>query len=131
MNPGLNGFPSVPAPAAFSGAAYVSPGQTITAGGALSLAHGLGGVPTLMSAELICQTAEHGYSINDIVPITLNTQDASTTSSRGVVVVPDATNLNIRFASMANTIGLLNKSTGAATGVVTNANWQLRMRAWR
>jgi hypothetical protein len=48
--------------------------------------------------------------------------DVGAAASRGLVIVPDATNLNIRFGSNANAFAALNKTTGTAAAL-TNANW--------
>ncbi|TIM06657.1 hypothetical protein [Mesorhizobium sp.] len=98
--------------------------QTITSGGSLTLAHGLGVKPKLYLAVLQCTTAEHGYSIGDEVPaLTI------ASNSRGVSIVPDATNLNIRYGNFATAFEILNKTTGAGDAA-TNANWRLVVRAW-
>lgn len=102
--------------------------QTITAAGALTIAHVLGRVPVLMQAFLRNTSAEFGYSIGDIVPVILGV--AQTTTGYGLTVTPDATNLNIRFGSQAtSTIPIMVKSSGAA-GPATNASWSLFIRAW-
>lgn len=46
---------------------YTSPDQTITAGGQLNLNHGLGVVPKSVQFFLVCQTADNGYSVGDVV----------------------------------------------------------------
>ncbi|WP_287323717.1 hypothetical protein [Mesorhizobium sp.] len=103
---------------------YESSQQTITSGGSLTLAHGLGVTPKLYLAVLQCTTAEKGYSIGDEVAALTIPVD-----SRGVSIVPDATNLNIRYGSFATAFELLNKTTGA-NEAATNANWALVARAW-
>lgn len=111
---------------------YVSAGQTITAAGALTLAHGLGVMPTLIQLRLKCLTAEGNYSIGDEVIINPADQDPAGgggTSNRGASVVLDATNLNVRYSNAATTFNILNKTTGAAFGI-TNGNWNLIARAW-
>lgn len=108
---------------------YTSSDQTITAAGSLTLAHGLGAAPTLIQLRLKCTTGEHGYSINDEVIINPHEQDPAGTSSRGVAIVVDATNLNLRFGSTAGTFGLLHKTTGVGA-VITNGSWALIVKAW-
>jgi hypothetical protein len=82
----------------------------------LTLAHGLGVAPRITLIELVCQTAELGYSIGDVVQM----QDNSAS------MVKDATNINVRYRS-AN-IGLIHKTTGAFTSI-TAANWKARFLA--
>lgn len=107
---------------------YTSPNQTITAAGALTLAHGLGAMPTLVQLRLKCLTAELGYSIGDEIIANPTTDDGTT--SRGISIVPDATNVNVRFGSNANLYALLNKGTGTRA-TITNANWALIVKAWK
>lgn len=105
---------------------YTSPNQTISQAGALTLAHSLGAMPTLIQVRLKCLTAELGYSIGDEVIWQLN---HSGLTSRGVMVSPDATNLNVKFGNNANPFILLSKTTGTE-GNVTNANWAAIFKAW-
>lgn len=111
---------------------FVSTGQTITAGGSLTIAHGLGAVPKLVTPELVCTSAEGGYSVNDVVPIYWGPIDFnSALTNSGVSCVPDATNLNIRFGSSVspNTLYVLNKTTGNPVGI-TNSSWSFIVRAY-
>jgi len=107
---------------------FISAEQTITAGGALTVAHGLGISPSLIQNRLICKTAELGYSIGDEVFINPNVNGYDTFTG-GTSVVPDATNLNIRMGSTAAAYHITRKDTGA-TSPITPANWKLILRAW-
>lgn len=107
--------------------AYESAQQTITSAGALTLGHGLGVKPKFVLPVLQCTTAEGNYSVGDEVFISFSADDR--TNNRGLSVVPDATNLNVRFGSDTTCFNLLNKSTGARFAA-TNGNWKLVMRAW-
>lgn len=95
---------------------FVSADQTITLAGALTLAHGLGAEPRITGVRLVCQTAELGYSIGDTVQV-----EGDIASN-----VPDATNLNIRYRSVAASI--CHKTTGVLTAI-TAANWKARFYA--
>jgi hypothetical protein len=95
---------------------FVSADQTITTSGALTLAHGLGVAPRMTFVSLVCQTAELGYSVGDIVQL-----EGDNTSC-----VPDATNLNIRYKNSA--LGVIHKTTGALSSI-TAANWKARFSA--
>ncbi|MDG4877657.1 hypothetical protein P9273_21375 [Mesorhizobium sp. WSM4935] len=101
---------------------FESAQQTITAGGPLTLAHGLAAQPKLYLIYLQCVTAENGYAVGDEITF-------SATNSNGVTIVPDATNLNIRYGSNAQPFFANNKNTGANAGL-TNANWRAVFRAW-
>ena len=96
---------------------FVSADQTITTGGALTLAHGLGAAPRSLQVMIVCQTAELGYSVGDIV----------TLSSNYPAMWPDATNFNVRYIN-TNPPAVANKTTGAITAI-TAANWKARFFA--
>lgn len=115
------------APAPEITASFTSAEQTITAAGPLTLAHSLSAAPVFVQVRLKCTTAEFNYSVGD--EIIANSHMQSSGTGRGVSVVPDATNLNIRYGSFANTFSVLNKTTGAE-GNITNASWKMIVRAW-
>lgn len=109
---------------------FTSTDQTITAAGSLTIAHGLATTPLFVQCFLVCQTGELGYTAGDIVVVSNHLQNAGGSGvSRGQSIVPDGTNLNIRYANNANTYDMINKTTGAVASI-TNANWRLRIRAW-
>jgi hypothetical protein len=120
-------------PGAIFSQSYTSTQQTITSAGSLTLAHGLGVMPTLFQVALVCQTAELHYSVGDVVVIT--EIGGFYGAQTGVAIVPDSTNLNIRFGANAGGGGgngcflLLDKTTGSAN-FITNANWKVVFRAW-
>lgn len=104
--------------------AFESTQQTITAGGALTLAHGLGVQPKNYLAVLQCITANGGYSIGDEVLINPSSNEAG--SNFGLSIVPDPTNMNIRYGQGFQ---INRKDTGNFINVVS-ANWRLVVRAW-
>lgn len=104
--------------------AFTSTDQVITFGGALVIAHGLSGTPTLMQIRLRNTIAENGYVPPDEVVFAFGSNDSG--SGLGISVVPDLTNLNIRYGT---SMQVNNKGTGAANGV-TPANWVMIIRAW-
>ena len=108
---------------------FTSSDQTITSAGALTIAHGLGVTPTLVAVRLRCTTAEGGYSIGDLLFVPATQASDSTVDTGGVSIVPDATNLNIRFGSRANVWTGTVKNTGGAFAI-TNANWVAVFFAW-
>lgn len=117
---GAGGYTSVPSP--FS-AAFTSTDQTITAAGALTLAHSLGAAPSLVQTYLVCVTADQGYATGDVV---LNDANNDQNCS---IYWDDTTNVKIRFGSSTPVFRVFNKSTGVI-GSITNANWKLRVKAW-
>ena len=112
------------------GQSFVSAEQTITAAGSLTIPHGLGASPSLVQCRLICKTTEHNYSVDDEVIVNPNSNDAAGTSSLGAAIIPDATNISIRYGSGAAVFTIFNKTTGTAANI-TPANWKLIVRAWK
>lgn len=108
---------------------YTSAEQTITSAGALTLAHGLGVKPSLLTFTLICKTAEHGYSVDDELYLGPVGTATSIDDNRAFSAVVDGTNVNIRFGANASTFSLLSRSSGAGVAL-TNANWRLIVRAF-
>lgn len=105
---------------------YVSPEQTITSGGLLTLAHGLGAVPSALQFRLVCKTAEHGYAVGAVIATELAQTGGGTIINTASM---SAANVNIRFSSAANCFTAANFSTGAPV-TLTNANWRLVVLAW-
>jgi len=108
---------------------FTSAEQTITAAGALTLAHSLSASPSLVQARLICKTAEGGYSIGDEVIINPAGNDIASAANRGIMLRPDATNMNIRYGADASPTAIIHNTTGGAF-LITPANWKLIVRAW-
>ena len=104
---------------------FVSAEQVITTAGALTIAHGLGIAPRLVTGRLKCLTADNDYSVGDIVHLSTVENGGA---SRGVSVVADAANLVCRFGSEAYVFAVPNKVTGLGT-VLVNANWKLILEA--
>jgi hypothetical protein len=104
---------------------FVSAQQTITSGGALTIAHGLGREPVMVQTLMVCTSNDANYTAGQHLLLT----GYSFGNNRGVSVVVDATNLTIRFGSGALAIEVLDATTGAVTAA-TNANWKIIFRAW-
>lgn len=99
--------------------------QTITSAGSLTPSHSLGQIPTFVLLSLVCQTAEHGYSVGDIVPVGF-VDSSGAASGQGVSVnINSSTQLQIRYGSSTTVFILLHKTTGAVVSA-TNANWKAR-----
>lgn len=107
---------------------YNSGNQTITSGGALTLAHGLGREPVDVKYWLKCLTAEHGYSIGNKIPMA-DCFSNSAVDSKNLVFIADATNISIRFGAAANPMSSLNFTNGVGVDL-TSANWALVIDAW-
>lgn len=106
---------------------FQSSDQAITAGGSLTLAHGLGTIPISFQYFLVCQSGEGGFTTGDVTPV--SPQFISGSNIFGISMVPDSTNLNVRYSSVSNVFILVNKSNGNEFQI-TPANWKLRIRAW-
>jgi hypothetical protein len=122
--------PEVPTGAAITiplGETYLSAAQTITSAGQLVLAHGLGAIPELISYRLTCVTAEAGYVAGNVIPVDFTATSATTDAINTAKI--DATNITIRFSDATNCFAVGHATTGVLTAL-TNANWQLLVRAW-
>ena len=109
---------------------YTSPAQVITLAGALTLAHGLSAMPILLQARYVCQADELGYTAGDEVMIGMDgylTSGAIICYSGVGSVVPDATNLNIRYNSIV--MNLSRKDNGVPTNI-DQTKWKMVIRAW-
>lgn len=106
---------------------FVSSDQTITAAGALTIAHTLGVVPKIVAGYLINETAEVGYSPGDIVPCPLFQIGDSASYGPGIVLT--SANISLRFGSSGGGFTVTNFTTGGLANI-TAANWKLRIRAY-
>lgn len=108
---------------------YESTAQTITAGGSLSLAHGLGAAPKNIWMKAVCQTGEFNWSAGDEYFMDTNTQTIGANGA-GASVQVNATNLLIRFGDHATLMPqYIDKTTGASANH-TIANWKIKFGAW-
>jgi len=106
---------------------FESTGQTITSGGTLTIAHGLGVEPKSVELVLQCTSAEHGYSIGDRVRNATTTRGA-TTKMQGVW--SDSTNVYIQFDGDGNVFGVTSRSSAGSNVDITNERWALYVKAW-
>lgn len=108
---------------------FTSTDQTITAAGLLTLPHSLAVEPKLLRFNLKCTVINSGYAVNDIIEVHPG-MTTTTTGNAGFAVYTDATNVYVRFGSLAtNTIVYPNKTTGA-TALLTNTSWVMIVKAW-
>jgi hypothetical protein len=106
---------------------YISPQQTITSAGLLTLAHGMGVTPDFILPYLVCQTAEAGYAVGNTLAIDCVFNDNAATA-RGQSIRADATNIYVRFGSAAVVYTVIDATTGNGANL-TNANWRLVIKA--
>lgn len=108
---------------------FQSSDQTITAAGALTLAHSLGRTPSSVWIALVCQTNEAGYTAGQVVLFGgSQTTTFVANENGGYSTIVDGTNLTVRYGSDATTFSIPHATTGAATAL-TNANWKARFFA--
>ena len=101
---------------------YGSTAQTITTGGQLVLPHSLTIEPKMVQYILECVSGDLGYSIGDRICVDFG-------DSRINTPIIDATNITIRFSSIASCFTVGNKTNGLASAIV-NTSWQLYVNAW-
>lgn len=106
---------------------FTSSQQTITSGGALTLSHGLGAVPTIVQMILVCQTNEGGYTSGQQVFTPVGHGNGANANSASIII--DSSNLTIRFANSTSVFEIVNASNGAAL-VATNSNWKVIFKAF-
>lgn len=113
---------------------FTSSDLTITSAGALTLAHGLGSKPFGIQVILKCTTADNGYALNEeVVDSPTGRQVVSVAlaaAGTGYALKIDATNIYVRFGSLAtNCISILDDDAGTMA-VLPNTSWAFIVRAW-
>lgn len=101
--------------------------QQITNGSLVTVAHGLGSIPKLISGELVCITPENGWAAGDIQHISLSPDNDDSATVVGFASRKDAINVYARCCS-SGPYGV-NINTGGAA-VPNAANWRLVLRAF-
>ena len=108
---------------------YQSTGQTMIAGGLLTLAHGLPADPKLIRLYAIATVAAHGFSIGDKLDLTATVNSFPSGSSMGLTVTFDSTNIYIRNGNSAYLWCIPNKSTGTRANL-QRADFDLYVEAY-
>lgn len=103
---------------------FTSAEQALTSAGLVTVTHGLGSVPKLLTGELVCKVADAGYAVGDIVDYPLSHQGSA--GYYGVSARKTATEVAVRIGG---NITLLHATSGAWL-TITLANWRLVIRAW-
>ena len=111
-----------------SGGKYESAEISVPASGSAitALNHGLGAKPFLVTAEIVCKTAEHGYAVGDTV-VLANTGNATNTSDYGLGVAYNATQIKATVAQAG--IAVVRLSDGDYQ-TITTSSWRLVFKAW-
>ena len=117
-------------PSAFS-KVYESALQTIPGVGSLVIAHDLAVMPKGVTAFLVCQTAEHNYSVGDVLVVNPSMNAAPDGSdARGVSITFTSAAVYVRYSSSATAFAVLDKVGSVSSRLLTNANWQMKVEAW-
>ena len=106
---------------------FESSRQSATAGASFSVQHGLGVVPKIISAYIVCVSPEQGYSAGDMVEVATSPKVSyrQSTSASGLNVYFNSTSL---ICQIANAFEILGK--GNTTFVSIDASkWSLVLRA--
>ncbi|POO54294.1 hypothetical protein CPJ18_01965 [Agrobacterium rosae] len=111
-------------------APFTSGQQTITMGSTVSVAHGLGVIPSIVQFDLICVTAELGWAAGQVtqVPSGIIGVSSVTPGGYGVGMEKTSTNIIARFPYSAIQVPDKAQNSGAS-GNITPANWRLIVRA--
>jgi hypothetical protein len=107
---------------------YDSGELTITSGGALTLAHGLGQKPYLLRPFLRCKTAENGWAVGEEIDITFAGSGTGFSTHRWPGFRSDDTNIVLRFGSGTSAFGYVHAATGSEANL-TNSHWRMIVRA--
>lgn len=95
-----------------------------SSGNTTTYSHSLGVVPSQVSAELICVTAEYGYAVGDVIE--LSASSISTTANASWVIYKNDTEVGL-VAESSQGIWIANKSDNTIANL-SEANWALRFR---
>ena len=103
---------------------YVSTPVAITLGGEIVVSHPLAVVPWDVRHFLVCQVAEHGWSVGD--EIEMSGYD-SYAGGGFMITSRTSTEIRIRVANLRMPY-IIDKSTGAYGSYPTNASWRYKAR---
>lgn len=113
------------APSLQSAMQYESSAQSVpVAATALTVTHGLGGVPRWSQVALRCVTAQYGYAVGDEV---LLSNDDGEDANKGYTIWQNTTDLGFIYDG---NIRVMNRTSGGKDNI-TPANWNLIFRAWK
>lgn len=107
-----------------NGRMYESAEVSLSAGTEYVLTHGLGVVPDFVSVELVCTTADAGYSVGQRIEVAFTAG-----SSTGVSVRKTSASVVVRVGS-SGPAGYIRNDTFVSVGL-TAASWSMVVRAFR
>lgn len=91
-----------------------------------SAAHGLGALPAHYAAELVCKTAEHGFSVDERTPPESAIQSFGGQAQAGFSIVVNATHIAL---NQHNTLIVIDDDGTPAASSITPGNWRLILKA--
>jgi hypothetical protein len=105
--------------------------MTVTGGGTFTYAHGLSASPFMVQWAIKCSTAEHGYSVGDIIYGTDTVANASHSPSV-YVDSGDTTNVKGVFPSLG-TFQIASKASGVVGNTVTTTSgrWTMHLKVMK
>jgi hypothetical protein len=101
---------------------YESTEQVFAFSSNITLTHGLGSIPKLVSVEFVCKTTDVGYAAEDRIPLS----GAPISFSNGITPFFNTTQVG---CAIGGTFVLIHKTTFAQTAM-TPAKWKIVLRAW-
>ncbi|PHQ72408.1 MAG: hypothetical protein COB93_00255 [Sneathiella sp.] len=107
---------------------FVSPAIPIVPGGLVTLVHGLGGLPKLVTITLECLVAEHGYSVGEVL-IVNNNYNGETAGTEGQSLSYTAAEISLRFGNISPVYQVVRKSDGNQA-LLTSNQWNTVVRAF-
>ena len=111
-------------------AGYASGGtDQMTANSTITLTHGLGSVPEIVTLILTCTITDAGYAVGDQITIPVNNGQTYSSNNYGYSTQISSTQIIIRIVNGAGPLVIINKST-RALAALTEANWNLLVRAY-
>lgn len=106
--------------------AWASSDQVINTQTVITLPHPLGDLPKGVQLLLVCQVAELGYSVGDVIDVGNNSSSSDNASVSGATIKLSATAITLRILT---SIIACHFDTGSYAAI-TPANWRLRVRAF-
>ena len=108
---------------------FQSADYPVVLGGSYTVAHGLGKVPVFSNVYWVCQTAEYGFNVGDVVSAGDALHGTSYASWGGSGISFDASNLYINIGGTYSCEGAARDGSFYLVDL-TPANWKIRVVAW-
>lgn len=109
---------------------FVSSQQAVVLNSLISISHGLGGMPKLMTGELVCVINENEYVVGDIVELGhafFSDGTPAQSQQNGIVIYKTSTLVK---AAVGDDIQLLPASGTSGAPNLTPANWRVVLKAY-